>query len=324
MRSPTPCPPWLYPDARNLLAAVDDRRLHHALLISGIDGIGKQAFCQWLVEALLCSQRNELGACGQCGACRQLLVDAHPDYLAIHPEGANDGIKIDTVRELVDWLQLTAGQNSYRVAMIHEANGLNTYSANSLLKTLEEPADNAVLILCAVRIGALPATVRSRCQKITLKMSDRAAAVNWLAEHCDEPEQALLEAGGGPFAAIRHLEGEYQDARRLLLAAWTDLFLHKGSVGRIADSLAKLESSDCLATFASWCVLASKQMNRVTISASPAVNLAISETRDRLRPEQWFTLHDRLLQLHRSDSASFKTQTVLEGLFADIRLMINP
>jgi len=319
----TPCPPWLYAEAATLLAAADKQRLHHALLITGVDGIGKRAFCQWLAEALLCTERGDKGACGECPACRQLLADAHPDYLPVHPEGANAGIKIDTVRALLDWLQLTAGQKSYRVALLIEANGLNRHAANSLLKTLEEPADNAVLILCAERIGALPATVRSRCQKITLTMGDRQAAIDWLAAHHEQPEQAFLESRDRPFAAIRQQDEEYQEAQKLMRAAWTDLFLHKGSVGRIADSLAKLETTFCLATFASWCVLAVKRGNQVPIGVNSAVNLAISETQDRLKYEQWFTLHDRLLQLHRADSASFKTQTVLEGIFADIRIMIN-
>ncbi len=319
----TLCPAWLLPDATTLLAAANSRRLHHALLITGIDGIGKQAFCQWLVEALLCRQRTEAGACGECSSCHQLMALSHPDFLAVLPEGANAGIKIDAVRELVEWLQLTAGQQSYRVALISEANGLNRHSANSLLKTLEEPSDNAVLILCASRIGALPATVLSRCQKITLKMGDKDAAVHWLAPHCPEPALALLEAGGGPYAALRNLDGEYQAAHDLLLAAWRDLFLHKGSVGRIADSLGKLDTAQCLMMFSKWSVLAAKQSRQVAFGANPAITLAISETRERLSIEQWFTLHERLLQLHRSDSASFKTQTVLEGLFADIRLMIN-
>ena len=322
-RTLTPCPPWLLPDAGTLLAAANSRRLHHALLVTGIDGIGKQAFCQWLSEALLCRQRTPAGACGACNSCQQLMALSHPDFLAVLPEGANAGIKIDSVRELVEWLQLTAGQNSYRVALISEANGLNRHSANSLLKTLEEPSANAVLVLCATRIGALPATVRSRCQKITLKMGDRDAAVKWLGEQCAEPELALIEAGGGPYAALRNLDDLHQGARDLLLAAWQDLFLHKGSVGRIADSLGKLDTAQCLTMFSKWSVMAAKHSCQITFGANPAVILAISETRDRLSIEQWFTLHERLLQLHRSDSASFKTQTVLEGLFADIRLMIN-
>ena len=319
----TPCPPWLVADTTPLLRAAKLGRIHHALLITGVEGIGKRAFSRWLAEALLCNNRSDQGACGTCASCRQLLADAHPDFRSVLSEGANDGIKIDAVRELVEWMQLTAGQDSYRVALIEHANGLNHNSANALLKTLEEPADNAVLILCAQRPAALPATVRSRCQKTTLKMGDKAAAVEWLAQHCPDPGAALASSGGAPFRALSQLNDEYQATQTLLLKAWSDLFLHKGSVGRIADSLAKLECSVCLTQFAKWCVFAVKQSDGLPCGADAAALGVISDTHTRLNSEQWFTLHERLLQLHRSDSASFKTQTVLEGLFADIRLMIN-
>jgi len=262
----------LFASAAPLLGAAEQGRLHHALLITGVDGIGKQAFCQWLAEALLCEERT------------QLQAQAHPDFHEVLPEGANAGIKIDRVRELVEWMQLTAGQGSYRVALISNANGFNNASSNSLLKTLEEPADNAVLILGATRAGALSATVRSRCQKITLKIDDTAKA--------------------------------------LLLKAWNDLFLHKGSVGRIADSLSQLDATQCLVAFSRWCVLAAKHSAGASVKADAAVTLTIAETHDILPAEHWFKLHDTLLQLHRTHSASFKTQTVLEGLFADIRLQI--
>ncbi|MFK7856023.1 MAG: DNA polymerase III subunit delta' [Granulosicoccus sp.] len=323
MDSLSDCPPWLERDGAALLSRAAQSRLPHALLITGIDGIGKRAFGQWLAESLLCRDLTEKGACQRCESCRQLLADSHPDYRKLVPEGANVSIKVDSVRALVQWLQLTAGQGSYRVALIEDADTLNRNAANSLLKTLEEPADHAVLILTATHIGALPATIRSRCQKTTLKMGDRSAAIEWLAGHVADPESALKDAGGGPFAALRNETDEQQAVRALLLKAWLDLFQHKGSVGRIADSLGAIDTSQALATFSSWSLAASKCHVNVPIGANPAVEQAISETRERLRNEQWFTLHDRLLKLHRSDSASFKTQTVLEGLFADIRLMTN-
>lgn len=319
----TSCPPWLLSDGRALMARSSAGRLPHALLLTGVDGIGKRAFGQWLAESLLCRDRFDVGACGICESCRQLVADSHPDYRKLVPEGANAAIKVDMVRDLVEWLQLTAGQGSYRVALFEDADSLNRNAANSLLKTLEEPGDHAVLILTATRIGALPATIRSRCQKITLKMSDKSAAITWLGAHMEDPESALVECGGGPYAALRNATEEQLAARALLLKAWLDLFQHKGSVGRIADSLSNLDTAECLATFGSWCLASTKKQVNVPIGVNPAVEQAISETHERLGNEQWFTLHDRLLQLHRSDSASFKTQTVLEGLFADIRLMIN-
>jgi len=306
-----------------LLDRSSSGRLPHALLLSGIDGIGKRAFSQCLAETLLCQKPSPAGACGECKPCRQLLADSHPDFRKLVPEGANAAIKVDPVRALVEWLQLTASQSSYRIALLEQADTLNRNAANSLLKTLEEPGDHAVLILSATRAGALPATVRSRCQQVTLNLSNQSAAIQWLADKVDDPELALLEASGGPFLALANASEENAASKELLLRAWHDLFLHRGSVGRIADSIAHLDTSLCLATFSRWCLVASKQREKLDVGVNPAVKQVISETQDRLETEQWFTLYDRLLQLHRSDSASFKTQTVLEGLFADIRLIAN-
>ncbi len=330
MESLTACPPWLLDEGAALLSRSSSGRLPHALLLSGVDGIGKRAFAQWLSESLLCREPNRsmqtgvrLGACGECESCRQLLADSHPDYKKLVPEGANAAIKVDPIRALVEWLQLTASQGSYRIALLEQADTLNRSAANSLLKTLEEPSDHAVLILSATKLGALPATIRSRCQKITLKMSDPALALDWLKDQVNDPEAALIEAGGGPFLAVENSSDENLASQELLLKAWKDLFLHKGSVGRISDSLSDLDTSLCLATFSRWCLLAAKQRQMLEIGVNPAVKQVLSETQERLKIEQWFTLYDRLLQLHRSDSASFKTQTVLEGLFADIRIMTN-
>lgn len=329
MESLTDCPPWLADEGAAILSRSSGGRLPHALLLSGVDGIGKRAFAQWLSEALLCRRPSSitglskvrLGACGECESCRQLLADSHPDYKKLVPEGANAAIKVDPIRALVEWLQLTASQGSYRIALLEQADTLNRNAANSLLKTLEEPSDHAVLILSATRLGSLPATIRSRCQKITLKMSDKRLALDWLEGKVNSPEAALSDASGGPFLAVENSSDEILASQELLLKAWRDLFLHKGSVGRISDSLSDLGTSNCLATFSRWCLLAAKQHQNVEIVANPAVKQVISETQERLETESWFALYDRLLRLHRSDSASFKTQTVLEGLFSDIRLL---
>ena len=323
MDSLTPCPPWLHTDAKRLMGLANKRRVHHAQLISGISGIGKRAFCHWLAASLLCRERSEKGWCGDCPSCQQLLAKSHPDYTTIVPEGSGGQIKVDRVRDLIDWMQLTAGQGSYRVALIDEANALNHSSANSLLKTLEEPSENAVLILCADKVGALPATIRSRCQKTTLHMSDVDAAISWLGEHYENPQQALSEAQGAPFAALAHLDEKHLEEQRLLLAAWTNLLLHKSSVGKIADSLSALGTSKCLATFARWSVLAAKKNENLPGSTNVTVENAIAETHHKLTSEQWFTAHDLLLRLHRADNSSFRTQAVLEGILADMRLMVT-
>jgi len=310
------CPPWLRSDWAALHARHSRRQLPHALLITGVEGIGKRQFAQFVGESLLCRQLTvEQGACGTCESCRQLLAESHPDYRKLVPEGASETIKVDSVRELVVWLQLTAQQNSYKLSLIESADRMNMAAANSLLKTLEEPSDAAILILVADRPGALPATVRSRCQCITLKQQDPDAAVTWLADRLAEPELALRRAQGAPMRALAAHESDWHSQEALLLKAWQDLLLHRASVGRIVDALKDFSTADCLRAFSRWTVLAMRNRTGLPTGADPAVSEAISQVQGQLDSEQWFTIHDRLLQLNRSDSASFKTQTVLEGLF---------
>ena len=80
MEALTPCPPWLVKDCAAVLERAKKGSLPHALLITGIEGIGKQKFAQALAESLLCEKRLPEGACGQCDSCAQLIADAHPEY----------------------------------------------------------------------------------------------------------------------------------------------------------------------------------------------------------------------------------------------------
>ena len=320
----TACPPWLQADWLNLHARHSRRQMPHALLITGMAGMGKRLFAHFLAESLLCRRITEQqGACGECESCRQLMADSHPDYRQLDPEGASAMVKVDAVRELVDWLQLTARQDSYRVSLIDRAERMNHQAANCLLKTLEEPADAAIQILVADRPGLLPATVRSRCQTITLRPGNTPAALDWLTGQVPEPEVSLQRARGAPLLAMAAHEGGRDAQELVLLNAWQDLMLHRASVGRIVGTLADQPTTECLQAFCRWTAMALKGQRGLPPGADPATTEVISQIQKQLNYEQWFTIYDRLLQLNRSDSASFKTQAVLEGLFADIRLMIQ-
>ena len=228
------------------------------------------------------------------------------------------------MRELVDWLQLTAQGEGYRAALLVGADTMNRNAANALLKTLEEPGERGLLVLVADRPAALPATVRSRCQTLALGVGaeTRASALAWLDGRVADPEAALARARGRPFAALDAFDETRERETALLLTAWQDLFLHRGSVGRIVDSVADLATSRCLEAFSHWTALALRERSGLAIGADPAVEEAVTAVAPRLETVQWFTLHDLLTRLHRVDGASFKTRTVLEGLLADIRLMI--
>jgi len=322
-----------------------EQRLPHALLLTGVPGIGKRHFAQFLAQGLLCEAfsasryaatdavaTDDIAPCGVCASCQQILADAHPDYRHVLPEGASSTIKIDAVRHLIQWLQLTASGSGLKAAVVESADTMNWHAANSLLKTLEEPSAGTLLLLTADRVAALPATIRSRCQTVTLKLSASDPAIAWLEQHGIQDARSLIHSGPsvGPFELIQQHAPERQAERQALEAAWLDLLLQRGSVGRIASSLADYAATECLATFAHMtaAVIKYRQSGAGLISASTGpssmeIETFIEPVADQLESEQWFALYDRILQLHRSDSASIKTKGVLEGLFADIRIMTN-
>jgi len=319
----TPCPPWLLDQWQDVYRRHEQGKLPHALLFAGVPGLGKKQFVRFVAESLLCRDCSPTtGACGVCNSCAQLTAGAHPEFTTLRPEGAAMNIKVDLVRELVNWLQLSAPPKQYRAALIDQADSMNRNAANSLLKTLEEPGERAVLILAADRPGSLPATIRSRCQCTVLSLQDTAAAQKWLTEQgvSDAAEQ-LAHARVGPLALLEQSTDAWRESEERLQKAWRDLFLMRASIGKIVDSLSDLPVRRTLGHFSHWAMLASKNRLNLPFGADHATSELISEVQSGLNSEQWFSLYDRIQQLYRSDSASFKSQTVLEGLFADIRMM---
>ena len=199
-------------------------RLPHALLLTGITGVGQRHFAEALALALLCDSVDSATGygCGHCRSCRMVTSDNHPDLRYLEPEEVGRPIRIDAVREAIGWLQLTRHQSQYRVLIIEPADSLNTAAANALLKTLEEPVAGTHLLLCSSQPARLPATIRSRCQQLPFSgQDDPLATQQWLQQQLtaagqpqsDEALQTLLaRCGGAPLQAVAlpPLESERQ------------------------------------------------------------------------------------------------------------------
>ena len=215
--------PWLEPVLRHALQA----RNAHALLLHGPQGVGQFELALTLAQAWLCERgaRQGEGAgtppCGACASCRLVQAHSHPDLLVLLPAvlhealrwGAVDGdeaptdragkakpskeIKVEAVRAAVGFAQTTSARGRGKVVVVHPAERMNAISANTLLKTLEEPPGDARFVLSSAAPDALLPTVRSRCQAIAMGLPPAPQAVAWLAAQGVADAATLLAATGG-------------------------------------------------------------------------------------------------------------------------------
>lgn len=203
--------PWLSESWRTLATALATQRLHHGLLFAAPAGLGKRALAEAFVRAALCERRDHDGyACGSCRACALLAAGSHPDLVRVGLELRDDGrprseIMVDQVRVLSQRLAMSSQFGGWQLALVDPADRFNASAANALLKTLEEPASSTVIVLVADEPARLPATIRSRCQRIELRAPSAAQASAWLlAQGVKAPaaEVALLASLGNPGRAL--------------------------------------------------------------------------------------------------------------------------
>lgn len=210
-----PCP-WHMPVWQALTART---RQPHAFLFGGAAGVGKRLFADAFADWLLCPQPAAGHACGQCRSCRLRQAGSHPDRLVVGPEEEGKVIRVDTVRQLADFMGQTAQQGGRKVVILYPAEAMNLNAANALLKSLEEPSPETYLLLISDQPSRLLPTIRSRCQVQTLAAPGQAEAMAWLAQRLpelsDEQHAALLLMAGG--APLRALALQAMDAASLRL-----------------------------------------------------------------------------------------------------------
>lgn len=203
----------IYPWQQALWQQLSSRSQHaHAYLLHGPAGIGKRVLAENLVHFLLCQRPVAGRACGQCKACQLLAAGTHPDYFLLEPEEPEKPIRVDQVRELVNFVVQTAQLGGRKVLLLEPAEAMNLNAANALLKSLEEPSGDTVLLLISHQPSRLLPTIKSRCVQQACPQPTRQDARAWLAGALPgEPDEALDEllvlAGGSPLTAQR-LQGQ--------------------------------------------------------------------------------------------------------------------
>jgi DNA polymerase-3 subunit delta' len=152
---------------RFLTQMLKKKNIPHAMLFTGVDGIGKRTTAMALGMALNCTNPVGVSACGECPSCQKVISGAHPDMITIRPEGAF--IKIDQVRALSRQLRFAPLEGSWRVVIINDAQAMNLEASNAILKVLEEPPKNTFIVLTASQTTDLLPTIVSRCQQVAFR-----------------------------------------------------------------------------------------------------------------------------------------------------------
>jgi DNA polymerase-3 subunit delta' len=230
-----------------IIRRLETGRLAHALLIEGPSGNGKTALARAMVARLLCCE-DQSWACGHCRSCDLLEGQAHPDYFELQPEEGSEFIKVAQVRNLIAKLELTTSISMRKVAYIHPAERMNIAAANALLKSLEEPAGDTVLILVSDNPGNLPVTIRSRCQAISINQPDSELVLDWLESSSGRPRNevkaALQAAGGRPLRAVAYLESPELDSYTQVREELATLLGRPGAVTLISSQLGDLNANE--------------------------------------------------------------------------------
>lgn len=296
----------------------------HAVLLVGAPGLGKEAFARRLAHALLCT--SPLGPdspCGACASCRVMGEGAHPDYVELTPEEAGKPLRVDGIRELTAHLALRSAMGRRKVVLIHPAEAMNRSAANALLKTLEEPQGESTLLLVSHVPSRLPATVRSRCQRLSFRAPPFAVAKNWLVSHLSEPragdaERFLKLSGGAPLAALSIAQSEALEGMRKVEEGVSALLASRGDPVAVAESWAKLGAGEVCR----WCWHLGGDALRAWASKPRAGDAALKPAAGRPKPgkaadiQVLFEIMDFCLDSRRALDAgiSLSQQLVLDTL----------
>lgn len=308
-----------------LVKRQQENSLPHALLLHGVSGLGKKHFAHSLATYLLCAQKDKQ-ACGQCKSCKLMLAQTHPDFYCIQPEAASKVIRVDQIRELITQLNQTTQLNLYKIAIINPADTLHVSAANSLLKTLEEPPPNTLLMLVTHQLAMLPATIRSRCQMINFLPPKVGEIKIWLAQkltssHMDD-DLLITLAEGAPLRAVELSQPNKLEKRKQFIEQIVDIANSKKEPVQTAAQFLKTNLSEIFA----WLESMIMDLIRLKLDISihhltnkDIINL-LQNLDHKTQINALFTYLDVLNEArHKANLSNLNQQLILEDLFCTLK-----
>ena len=213
--------------AQILTTLIDKGNVPHALLFSGIEGVGKKSAAEQLAMALNCEAKKK--PCHTCRSCKKIIGATHPDIIVIKPSGKM--IKISQIRELLHILSRKPYEAKKRVVILQDSDTINNEAGNALLKMLEEPPDNTCFILLTAHVKNMLATIISRCQTIRFNPISRRKIADHLMEKSDitaEKADLIAHLADGDLTKADHMaapgsRGSWLELRNFIVNGITDI-----------------------------------------------------------------------------------------------------
>ena len=313
--------PWQTEQWQHFLVAQQSKHLAHALLLSGMVDCGKKDFAKAVAHSILCENTDANGkACGQCKSCHVFMAGSHPDYKSLSLVEGKKDISIAQIRELSTFLELSCSYGQSKVAIIYDADRMNEKASNGLLKTLEEPPPNTVIILETSQPSALLATINSRCQQIVFPVPDKSAALAWLqSQQLEHGAEALLSmAGGRPLLAKKMDDKALLDRRKMLATDLLSLLNEQRDYVELAKHWEKEDFQTLLNWQLSWVQdLLLKSEKSQENHKSIDINKQLNQLSLLLDAARLWNLYDNLLSLMK-----LAKHPVNKILFAEKMLLI--
>jgi len=317
-------------------------RLPHSLLLVGQKGLGKFELARQFVASLLCEAPQVDGlACGKCLACNWYSQGNHPDFRLLQPEALSDDVEvedgkkkpsqqitIDQVRGLDEFLNVGTHRAGLRIILINPAEAMNRNTANSLLKTLEEPADKTLFLLVSNEPLRLLPTIRSRCQVVPVAVPQPEVAERILAaDGLPDAGRWLALAGGSPGLALE-LSGSGQ-------GVWLETLIKRLGAGRnadplgmaaelekvIKDSKGKLLLKTVIEALQKWLIDLSLAKNALPIRYFLPQQATISGLADIIPAVRLIHFYRDIIKRRQEAEQPLNARLFLEGVFLDYRAL---
>lgn len=357
--------PWLKP----LWEGLDFQKFPNAILLHGQSGIGKFAFAVELAKALLCESSQGNKPCNQCEACHWFNTGNHPDFIALVPEthrkllpqadheadeapkkgraarDDSDGessekkekknISIEETRSAIESLSIGSHRGGNRVILIYPLEMLRSDSANTLLKSLEEPPANTIFILLADRVDRVLPTIRSRCRLLTAPRPNRTEGLAWLKDQLPkisgykvneaDIETIYDEQGGAPYSVLDSLIARHnkddKDELTIAIAASRLLLQSMAQGARIpwleaAEKTHKAQYSFLLATMQRWVSDLQLVAQGGTPRYYPKHIATLKGLAQGARPLKLHQFWKSLVQARRSENHPLASRVQLEALLS--------